>query len=87
MFKQSIPNIGLSLERGTAGVPEDGQYHLVLHGHVVFSSISEKEAKLEYERRKRELLGGAPSQRSQSKVAEGLRREMAGRGWLRRPRQ
>lgn len=79
MFKQSIPRIGLSMESGTEAAPEDGQYHLILQGRVVFSSASEKEAKVEYERRKRELLGNAPSQRPPSNVAEALRREIAAR--------
>jgi hypothetical protein len=40
--KQGFPDLGLSLEKGTPDVPNDGQYHVLLNGEVVFSSKREK---------------------------------------------
>jgi hypothetical protein len=33
-YRQSIPAIGLSLERATAGVPDDGWFYVILNGEV-----------------------------------------------------
>src|ERR1700730_15425679 len=44
MFKQEVPTLQLSVEHGTATVPADGQYHVLLSGDIVFSSKSKKKA-------------------------------------------
>ena len=33
-YRQSIPAIGLSLERGTAGIPKDGYFYVFLNGAI-----------------------------------------------------
>lgn len=55
MFKQEIPKLGLSIQRGTDAVPADGQYHVILSDEIIHSSRSEKQA-LEYYRSKRDEL-------------------------------
>lgn len=56
MFKQEVPTLQLSVEHGTASVPADGQYHVLLKGDVVFSSKSRKRAVAVYEERKASLF-------------------------------
>jgi hypothetical protein len=62
MFKQEVPTLQLSVEHGTATVPADGQYHVLLSGDIVFSSKSKKKAFAVYEERKAILfdLHGRP---------------------------
>ena len=50
IYRQAVPRIGLSIERGTDAVPDDGEYHVLLEGQHVFASQSEKEALAEYRR-------------------------------------
>lgn len=52
MFRQSVPALGLSLEKGTESVPDDGSYYVILHGETVFASRSKARALASY----RELL-------------------------------
>ena len=33
-YRQSIPAIGLSLERGTADIPKDGYFYVLLNGEI-----------------------------------------------------
>ena len=33
-YRQSIPTIGLSLERGTADIPKDGHFYVLLNGVI-----------------------------------------------------
>jgi len=56
MFKQEVPALQLSVEHGTANVPADGQYHVLLKGDTVFSSKSKKKAVAVYEERKATLF-------------------------------
>jgi hypothetical protein len=78
MLKQSLPELGLSLEQGTPSVPDDGRFHVVLATVIVFSSISKSKALSEYRRRRDRLLqeSGQPS-RPQIDPREILRREQA----------
>ncbi len=81
MFRQSLPRIGLSIERGTPSVPDDGRYYVLLHGEQAFSSRSEKEALDEYRRLRRSLLE-ADSQETSSRrwnIREALQKEAADR--------
>jgi hypothetical protein len=39
-FERAIRNLGISLERGTDGVPDDGRYHVLQRGEVRYSSGS-----------------------------------------------
>lgn len=40
---------GLSVERGTTGVPDDGRYHVVVDGEIVFSTKVEAAAVAEFD--------------------------------------
>lgn len=78
MFKEAVPHLGVSLEQGTPDVPDDGQYHVVHNGAVVFSAVSQRKATVEYQRIRDELrkddpgTGWTPPTRE-----ERLRREKA----------
>jgi hypothetical protein len=69
------------MEKGTNAVPDDGQFHVVVDGEVVFASASETVA-LQFYRSKREELfearGGRPS-RQRLSPEERLQRERAHR--------
>jgi hypothetical protein len=47
-YRQAVPALGLSLERGTKDVPDDGRFHVVIDGTVAYSSDSKKDALSEY---------------------------------------
>jgi hypothetical protein len=47
-FKQELPRIGLSLEKGTQDVPDDGRYYVLVDGEIKFSSSSKKKASDHY---------------------------------------
>jgi hypothetical protein len=48
MFKQQIPAIGLSMEQGTSSVPDDGRFHVLVGGDIVFSSKGKPAALARY---------------------------------------
>jgi hypothetical protein len=54
--------LGLSLGRGTEDVPDDGRFHVVRDGVVVYASDSEKDALREYRQLRDRLL--PPTERS-----------------------
>jgi hypothetical protein len=56
VFKQTVPHIGLSVELATESVPDDGSYHVVLNGEVVFSSPSKTRALRQYRTLRDEAL-------------------------------
>jgi hypothetical protein len=47
-YRQAVPALRLSLERGTEGVPDDGRFHVLRDGEVVYTSESQREALLLY---------------------------------------
>jgi hypothetical protein len=55
-FRQSVPSIGLFLEKGTEDVPDDGHFHLRLRGETVLRTRQEREALEEYRRLREKLL-------------------------------
>jgi hypothetical protein len=57
-FRQSVPSLGLSVERGTEAVPADGAYYVVLDGEILFRFLSKVRALAEYRSRRQELSGG-----------------------------
>jgi hypothetical protein len=77
-YRQKVSAIGLSIERGTESVPDDGHYHVLLDGREVFASSSEREALSEY-RRLRDAVMTSEPRRDPASVREALRREMADR--------
>jgi len=78
-YKQSAPNVGLSVERGTESVPDDGLYHVLLDGKVILASKSEREALAVYRRVRDSLLRDQPRASDGTKVTEALRRAAAER--------
>lgn len=54
-FKQAMPSLQLSVERGTPDVPDDGRFHVVVAGQIRFSSPSERHA-LSFYREERDRL-------------------------------
>src|SRR2546429_7683666 len=61
-FKQGVPTLQLSMERGTSEVPSDGRYYVLLQGKILFSSVSQRKALQFYgqERNKLYELYGRP---------------------------
>jgi hypothetical protein len=57
MFRQAVPNLGLSLEMGTDAVPDDGMYHVLLNGEPVLSTASKRKALARYKELREELAG------------------------------
>jgi len=47
-YKQSIPYIGLSLERATSNIPRDGYFYVLLRGEIKGKFRSLKRAQLVY---------------------------------------
>ena len=43
-YRQSIPDLGLSIERGTEATPDDGKYHLIRDGQSLGSFRALKRA-------------------------------------------
>ena len=63
MYRQQVPELGLSMEKGTDAVPDDGRYHVLLDGEVLHSSLSERSAIRFYMDKKEQLFedrGGKP---------------------------
>lgn len=56
MYRQRFPALALSLERGTEDVPDDGRYHLLVHGEVVESFARERPAVSAYEAMRKRLI-------------------------------
>ncbi|MGH9198807.1 MAG: hypothetical protein ACRD1T_24155 [Acidimicrobiia bacterium] len=56
ILKQAVPGLGLSLERGTAAVPADGAYYVILNGKIVLRSVSKARALAEYRSRRQTLM-------------------------------
>lgn len=76
MYRQSIPQLGLSVELGTPDVPDDGKYHVLLNGEEVFASAKQKEAVDEYCQRKT-ALGVKVGEKTSVDVKAALQREIA----------
>lgn len=76
MYRQSIPRIGLSIEKGTKSVPADDMFHVLLNGQEVFKSHSEKEALVSYRTLKHSLTEEEAPRTHQMNLQEALRREM-----------
>jgi hypothetical protein len=75
MFKQEVPTIGLSIEQGTGSVPDDGRYHVVVGGDVVFSSKARSTALGRYRSLRDNLLRKAGIERKVADPEQTRRRE------------
>jgi hypothetical protein len=75
MYERRHPKYSLSIEQGTVGVPDDGQYHVLVNGEIVLSTRVFALAKITFEEQREELriAAGDPDPR------EILRRESATR--------
>ena len=62
------------MEYGTESVPDDGHFHVVMAGAVVFTAASEKDALGEYRRLRDQLL---PPKSKSVDVRKILEREVA----------
>jgi hypothetical protein len=58
MFRQAVPEIGLSLERGTDAVPDDGMFHVLLNGEARLSTESKQKATAMYKALREQLASG-----------------------------
>lgn len=78
MFRQEIPSLRLSVEKGTENVPDDGKYYVIVAREIVFKSASKAAALKAYEKHRVVLLearGGEPVGEPSVDPAEALRRE------------
>ena len=76
-FRIASPRLGLSVEMGTAGVPRDSRYHVMLEGEELFASSSERKAVARYTALKNALTAKVEEVGSTVDVSAALRREMA----------
>ena len=75
MYEKRHPRYPLSIEQGTATVPDDGQYHVVVNGQIVLSTRVFDLAKITFDEQREELriAAGDPDPR------EIIRRESGAR--------
>ena len=73
MYEKRHHKYSLSIEQGTTGVPDDGQYHVVVSGQIILSTRVFDLAKIIYDEQREQLriAAGDPDPR------EILRRESA----------
>ena len=78
-YSQQLPRIGLALKKGTEDVPDDGRFHVLVHGEVRFSSASKQAAEKHYSAFRAELIeaAGQEPEVSSHDPAEALRRARA----------
>jgi hypothetical protein len=55
MYEKRHPKYPLSIEQGTATVPDDGQYHVIVNGEIILSTKVFDLAKIIYEEQREEL--------------------------------
>ena len=53
-FRLAIPEVGLSIERNTGDVPDDGKFHVLQQGNIVGSYPSLKRARPHFQKLKEE---------------------------------
>lgn len=73
-FRQSVPSVGLSIERGTNAVPRDGRYYVLLAGEQMLAATSKQQAMAEYRKLRDSLV--TPNA-SAIDVKEALGRQVA----------
>lgn len=75
MYEKRHHKYPLSIELGTPAVPDDSQYHVIVHGKIILSTRVLDLAKIIYEEQREELrtAAGDPDPR------EVIRRENAAR--------
>jgi hypothetical protein len=75
MYEKRHPRYPLSIELGTAAVPDDGQYHVVVNSQIVLSTRVFELAKITFDEQKEELriASGDPDPREILRRESGLR--------------
>jgi hypothetical protein len=75
MYEKRHPRYPLSIEQGTAAVPNDGQYHVVVDGQVMLSTRVFDLAKITFDEQKEELriAAGDPDPREILRRESGMR--------------
>jgi len=73
VFRQAVPSLNLSIEKGTETVADDGCYHVILEGEELLTTHSQQKAIVEYRRIRDALL--APPKQADIRVA--LMRQVA----------
>lgn len=81
VYRQAFPALGLSIEQGTENVPDDGRYHLLVHGETMNHFPNEAAALRGYEEARRRLIketGWVPSSPApkRDEILARLRAEM-----------
>lgn len=86
-FIRSVRHLGVSLERGTEAVPDDGKYHVVYEGKVRYSSANLTLAEANFELLADEVQQAHPELKSPREVIakeQGFRDILSVRGEARR---
>lgn len=73
-YRQSIPDLGLSIERSTEATPDDGKFHVIQHGELLGSYRALNRAK-EMFRQIIEESGYDPSPAVQAKTVSQMMTE------------
>jgi hypothetical protein len=75
MYEKRHPRYPLSIEQGTATVPDDGQYHVVVNGQIVLSTRVFDLAKITFDEQREELriASGDPDPREIIRKESGAR--------------
>ena len=73
-YRQAVPTLHLSLERGTDDVPDDGRFHVLRDGAVVYTSESQADALRQYRELRDRLL---PATEKGVDVRRMMEREVA----------
>jgi hypothetical protein len=75
MYEKRHPRYPLSIEQGTAAVPDDGQYHVVVNNQIVLSTRVLELAKITFDEQREELriAAGHPDLREILRKESGMR--------------
>lgn len=65
-YKQSVPALGLSIQRGTSAVPADGYYYVLLHGEIAGRYRGLRQATARYQALIEERRTSVPSVKPES---------------------
>ncbi len=86
-FVRSVRHLGVSLERGTESVPDDGKYHVMYEGDSRYSSANLTLAEAHFELLAEEVQQAHPELKSRREVIakeQGFRDILSVRGEARR---
>lgn len=75
-FFQSFPVAGISLERATENVPDDGRFHLLVNGKIIGSFRSEKQAQGCYQELRHAYVSEHTIEKVKANFNEVMQREL-----------